>query len=324
VVPEGKSRGPKPALSRASSSSLVEHLAHPNGWWRDTAQRLLVERRDTSVVPLLMRMAAEGTNAVARLHALWTLEGMRHLPASAIEAALRDSNAKVRAAAVRLAEQPLKQAASDDGNAQLREKLLALATDASTDVQIQLALTLSLLPLDEKTKPTILALAGNASTPHAREAASFVAAGFEPVKAEAVVAASGRPLTDEEKRRYDAGRMMYEATCLACHQQHGLGQPGLAPPLAGSEWVAGSERRLIRIVLHGLRGPIKVKGEPFELDMPSLGVLDDEQIASALTYIRREWGHTFEPVSPGAVKKVRDETAEREDAWTMADLLKIP
>jgi mono/diheme cytochrome c family protein/glucose/arabinose dehydrogenase len=324
VVPEGKSRGPKPALSRASSSSLVEHLAHPNGWWRDTAQRLLVERRDTSVVPLLMRMAAEGTNAVARLHALWTLEGMRHLPASAIEAALRDSNAKVRAAAVRLAEQPLKQAASDDGNAQLREKLLALATDASTDVQIQLALTLSLLPLDEKTKPTILALAGNASTPLAREAASFVAAGFEPVKAEAVVAASGRPLTDEEKRRYDAGRMMYEATCLACHQQHGLGQPGLAPPLAGSEWVAGSERRLIRIVLHGLRGPIKVKGEPFELDMPSLGVLDDEQIASALTYIRREWGHTFEPVSPGAVKKVRDETAEREDAWTMADLLKIP
>jgi mono/diheme cytochrome c family protein len=117
---------------------------------------------------------------------------------------------------------------------------------------------------------------------------------------------------------------MYEATCLACHQQHGMGQPGLAPPLVGTEWVAGSENRLIRIVLNGLRGPIKVKGETFEMDMPALGVLDDEQIASVLTYVRREWGHGFDPVTPAAVKKVREETATREDAWTMADLLKIP
>ena len=94
--------------------------------------------------------------------------------------------------------------------------------------------------------------------------------------------------------------------------------------MVGSEWVAGSEHRLIRIVLHGLRGPIKVKGESFELDMPSLGVLDDDQIAAALTYVRREWGHNYDPVSPAAVKKVREETAAREDAWTMVDLLKIP
>ena len=86
----------------------------------------------------------------------------------------------------------------------------------------------------------------------------------------------------------------------------------------------GSERRLARIVINGLRGPIKVKGETFEMDMPALGVLDDEQIASVLTYIRREWGHTFEPVTPAAVKKAREETASREDAWTMPDLLKVP
>jgi mono/diheme cytochrome c family protein len=58
--------------------------------------------------------------------------------------------------------------------------------------------------------------------------------------------------------------------------------------------------------------------------MPALGILDDEQIASALTYVRREWGHTFDPVDPAMVKKVRDETATREDAWTEADLLRIP
>ena len=324
VVPEGKTLGPKPALSKETSAGLVKHLSHPNGWWRDTAQRLLVERNDASVVSPLLRLAADSADAVARLHALWTLEGMGQLPASAVEEALRDSHPKVRAAAVRLAEQPLKQFANGSANAQLREKFFALATDASADVQIQLALSLSLLPPDEKTKATVATLAKNATAPLAHEAASFAAASFEPVKAEPVAVAKGRPLTDEEKRRYDAGRTMYEATCLACHQQHGLGQPGLAPPLVGSEWVAGTERRLIRIVLHGLRGPIKVKGESFELDMPSLGVLDDDQIAAALTYVRREWGHTYEPVGPAAVKKVREETATREDAWTMVDLLKIP
>jgi glucose/arabinose dehydrogenase/mono/diheme cytochrome c family protein len=324
VVPEGNARRPKPAFSGESSAGLVGRLSHQNGWWRDTAQRLLVERKDASIVPALLQMAAEGTEVVARLHALWTLEGMGQLAAPAIEAALRDANAKVRAAAVRLAEEPLRQPAGGSTNGPFREKVLALAADASAETQIQLALSLSALPADEKSKAVIATLATNATGPLARDVAAFAAASLEPAMKEPVAVASGRPLTEEEKRRYDAGRVMYEATCLACHQQHGLGQPGLAPPLAGSEWVSGSEGRLIRIVLHGLRGPIKVKGESFEMDMPSLGVLDDDQIAAALTYTRREWGHTYEPITPAAVKKVRDETAAREDAWTMADLLKVP
>jgi hypothetical protein len=57
--------------------------------------------------------------------------------------------------------------------------------------------------------------------------------------------------------------------------------------------------------------------------MPALGILDDDQIASVLTYIRREWGHAFAPVEPASVT-VRDETASREDAWTMPELLKVP
>jgi glucose/arabinose dehydrogenase/mono/diheme cytochrome c family protein len=323
VAPEGKPRGPRPSLSKETSAGLVKHLSHPNGWWRDTAQRLLVERNDPSVVSALLRLAADSEVPLARLHALWTLEGMEQLPTTAIEAALRDSNPKLRAAAVRLAETPLKQSASSNENTHLRTEMFALATDTNADVQIQLALSLSLQTPDEKTKAIVATLAKSTTAPLAREAASFTAVSFEPAKTEPV-ASKGRPLTDEEKRRFEAGRTMYEATCLACHQQHGLGQPGLAPPLVDAEWVSGSEQRLIRIVLHGLRGPIKVKGESFEMDMPALGVLDDEQIAAALTYIRREWGHAYDPVSPAAVKKVREATAEREDAWTMADLLKIP
>ena len=325
VVPENRTARSMPALTEAASRDLVKHLGHPNGWWRDTAQRLLVERRDSSVVSDLQKLAANDSNAVTRLHALWTLEGMGQISAPMIVAALNDATPKVKAAAVRLAEPYLARATKDPTVAPLCEKVFQMASDASADVQAQLALTLSLLPSDEITRKMLDLLAKNATTALVREAASFTASQFNPEKnSSAMVAAKARSLTAEERKRFDAGKSMYEATCLACHQQHGMGQPGLAPPLLGSEWVAGSERRLIRIVLNGLRGPIKVKGETFEMDMPALGVLDDEQIASVLTYVRREWGHTFEPVTPATVKKVREETASREDAWTMADLLKVP
>ena len=80
----------------------------------------------------------------------------------------------------------------------------------------------------------------------------------------------------------------------------------------------------MRIVLHGLHGPISVKGKPFQLDMPALGVFDDDQIAVILTFIRREWGHTANPVEPELVKTIRAETEKREEAWTEAELLKVP
>ena len=57
--------------------------------------------------------------------------------------------------------------------------------------------------------------------------------------------------------------------------------------------------------------------------MPPLNILSDEEIAGLLTYVRREWGHTASPVSPEFVKEVREKTADRIDAWTQAELLKI-
>jgi mono/diheme cytochrome c family protein len=80
---------------------------------------------------------------------------------------------------------------------------------------------------------------------------------------------------------------------------------------------------LIRIVLNGVRGPIHIQGEVINMEMPNLAVLDDRQVASILTYARREWGHTADPVSPEAVAKVRKETTGRPDAWTEAELLGV-
>lgn len=325
VVPEkGPAPGAKPNLSKATSEELMKTLAHPNGWWRDTAQRLLVERVDASVVPALEKLAASAENPVTRLHALWSLEGMTQLSPALIATAMNDAHPKVRAAGVRLSEEHLRGFAGATNSALLHQRILALAADTSADVQIQLALSLGLLAPGKETEAILTALSASSPVPLAREAAAYSLASLKPAQPETKPLARATPLTDEQKKRFDAGRALYEMTCLACHQQHGMGQPGLAPPLVDSEWVAGSDKRLARIVIHGMRGPIKVKGDTFELDMPSLGVLDDDQIAAVLTYIRREWGHTFAPVEPATVKQVREETATREDAWTMAELLKIP
>jgi len=311
------SRRERPNLSQASSAELVKALEHPNGWWRDTAQRLLVERADASVAPLLRQLAVSGASPVPRLHALWTMEGMQVLSSADVDAALADKQPKVRAVGIRLAEPFLKGAEASVW----RDRIMKFSSDAAAEVQIQLALTVGQSRNEPKVLDYLASLAKNSSTPLARDVAGQYLP--QPKKAPAV-AAKVVPLTAEEQKRFEAGKGLYEQVCLACHQQHGQGQPGLAPPLVGAEWVGFSEQRLIRIVLQGLRGKVKVKGEEFEMDMPALGVLDDEQIAAVLTYVRREWGHTYPAVSPAAVQQVRKATETREDAWTAPELLKIP
>lgn len=125
------------------------------------------------------------------------------------------------------------------------------------------------------------------------------------------------------------GQAMYALMCLVCHQSSGVGSPGLYPPLAGSEWVTGSANRLIRIPLHGLTGPIEVKGQTWKgLNMPAFGTsppLDnDENLAAVLTYIRQAWGNQAPPITPEQVAAVRSETASRTRAWTADELQRIP
>jgi mono/diheme cytochrome c family protein len=124
--------------------------------------------------------------------------------------------------------------------------------------------------------------------------------------------------------RAQLGKKVFVSNCATCHQANGQGVPGQFPPLAGSEWVQGSEERIIRIVLNGLNGPITVEGHDYNNVMPGLGaVLKDEQIANVLSYIRSEWGNTAPEVQPETVAKVRADTASRAGPWTAAELLKI-
>lgn len=116
--------------------------------------------------------------------------------------------------------------------------------------------------------------------------------------------------------------------CGACHGASGQGGP-LAPPLAESEWVLEpNPARLIRIPLHGLTGPIKVKGVDYNMSMAALGTaLSDEDLSAILTYIRQAWGNKAPPVTPEQVKQIRDETSSRPigtQPWTAAELQQVP
>ncbi len=126
------------ALGDASDEDLVSRLADPNIWWRQNAQRLLIDRKSKSSYNLLNDMVVN-PNAMGRLHALWTLEGLAQLRPEQIEHALRDREAGIRENAIRLAELHLSESPA------LVEALLVLKTDSDTRVRFQLLCTLGFL-----------------------------------------------------------------------------------------------------------------------------------------------------------------------------------
>lgn len=131
VVPDGAK--PAPVNLPTEPAKLVTFLNHANGWVRDTAQRLLVEKKDAAIAPDLAALVKAGS-PLAKIHALWTLDGMSALTPDVTSIALKDADAKVRATGVRLADRSL------------AGELLKLASDTSADVQIALGFTASAFP----------------------------------------------------------------------------------------------------------------------------------------------------------------------------------
>jgi putative membrane-bound dehydrogenase-like protein len=140
-VEQSSNRGLRAGLGEASIAMLVTTLAHPNGWHRLAAQRLLIERQDGSAVPLLEKLAAESESPLGRLHALWTLEGLSALTAEHVAAALKDPHPEIRRHAIRLAEAFLPEMAS---------AVVARVEDSDPKVRFQLLLTLGRIPGNDR------------------------------------------------------------------------------------------------------------------------------------------------------------------------------
>jgi mono/diheme cytochrome c family protein len=127
-----------------------------------------------------------------------------------------------------------------------------------------------------------------------------------------------------EQTLVELGKGIY-ANCQPCHQASGLGIAGQFPTLAGTDWVNGSEKRLVAILLKGLMGPLKVGDATYNGAMPAWEkALSDKKLAAVMSYVRASFGNNSPEISEAKVAAARKEFAAQVAPWTEADLLKIP
>jgi mono/diheme cytochrome c family protein len=305
-----------PRMYSETPAQLVAHLASANGWWRDTAQRLLVLRQDKSVAPALDAMARSNANLLARFHAMWTLEGLNALDASLTRALMKDQSPRMRVQAIRASESLYKA-----GNRSFADDYRAMTRDADPNVVIQAMLTTNLLKLS-----------GAADVISAAKAASR-AKGVGLV-ADRVLTPTGpsvaaRPgtLTPEEEKRLESGSDVFSSVCSTCHGADGTGKPlagaapgtMMAPPLAGSPRVQGHRDYIIKVLLGGLTGPID--GRTYSEVMAPLGnATSDEWVAGVASFVRGSFGNTGGMVTPADVARVRATMKARKTMWTAGEL----
>jgi mono/diheme cytochrome c family protein/glucose/arabinose dehydrogenase len=166
VVHESTKRDTTPLSMRSTPAQLVAVLSHPNGWRRDMAQQLLVEQGDKSVVPALRKLASGAGDVRARLHALWTLDGLDAIEPNDVMTALTHANRDVRVSALRLSERWLGQP-----NHPIQGAVLKLLGETDWAVRRQLAATLGELPAQSKEAAVASILERHGDDPIAVDAA---------------------------------------------------------------------------------------------------------------------------------------------------------
>jgi mono/diheme cytochrome c family protein/glucose/arabinose dehydrogenase len=344
-------------IGALQGADLVNMLAYPNAWHREAAQRLMVDRKDLTLVPLLAKLAANG-GPVARVHAFWTLEGMGALKAEHLIPSLREKDPKVQSSALwactRLDAAELSKLetglvlikpAAPEVAPYLARVLGSLGTPKSLDSLAALVKPYSEAAYSKKPASKDLDLKkafvrqATVSGLHGHEAEfakladqndKELIAWLDQGAKGASAAPEGPSLKGEELASFNRGKALFagEAVCFSCHGPDGSGVTALGPPLDGSEWVTGKPETLISILLHGMTGPVTVAGVDYKpsADMPSLGMnpmFTDQKLADVATYVRNEWGNKAPAVTPDLVKKQREATKDRTGRpWTAPELKK--
>jgi mono/diheme cytochrome c family protein len=301
--------GPQPHMLKETPAQLVAHLTHPNGWWRDTAQRMLIVKGDKSVVPALIEMATKNDNHLARLHALWTLEGLDALTPDLVRTAMKDQHPMLRASGIRVAETLLKK-----GDTSLIADIKALRTDKDPSVVLQALYTSKLFNWPNWKLEAQGTLMGSLSV------------GVKEIGAQLLVEEpkiTGK-FTKEERKQVERGQEIFRSLCFACHGFDGNGMPiagregaTLAPPLAGSKTAVQGDA-IIRVMMNGLSGPIN--GKTYEAQMVTMASNNDEWISDVTSYIRKAFGNNGKLVTKQEVAKLRKELSKRTTPWTIEEL----
>jgi len=303
----------RPHMLDESSAELVAHLDNPNGWWRENAQKLLVVRGDTTVAGTLRELATGSPNHLTRIHALWTLDGLNALDNGTLLSGLQDTDARVRKTAAWIAD-----GSGWEGNSEVSSAVMSLKDDADPEVRFQLALNLrgdntpaSKAVLDDLVQRYPADIFAQSQRHYEKQLIDRRRARKEAAR-----------LAIEDQRLVKKGEIIFKEYCATCHGADGQGiniggGEAAAPALARNADVNGDQDKLIKILLHGLTGPIN--GKTYTNTMPAVAG-DDEYIASVLSYIRNDLGNKARAVRVDGVKRVRERNADRKTPWTKEEL----
>ena len=319
IIHEDMVPGPKPELLNKNSAELLPHLGHPNGWWRNTAQKLIILKKDKSIVRDLVEIVEGNENwftrmlhsgkdfGLERLHALWTLEGLDAIEKPLLKTALKDKDPRVRVGAIRICEHYLKK-----NDREIFEELKSLAHDPEIEVLQQVILSLRIN--NETSKSTVKSILDSHPDNEVIKitAAENLYPSFSAIQ----------ELREKYRLRGGATQMVngykiFNAYCSTCHGADGKGIHQLAPSLVGSPRVTGDYEVPVKILLNGLSGP--VDGVEYNGPMAAVANESDQYIADVLSYIRTHLNHS-ESIWDGRVRGIREKTKDRNTYWTLKEL----
>ncbi len=333
VTAKGRAPIKQPNLAAMKPAELLEQLRSPERWTRQQAKRLLFDMPSADVLAAADAFVVKLPSATPQderllLEVTGVFEAHEAPRLSLLKKLIAAKDARVRAYGARVAGMWASQLS--ESLALLRERV----QDENSRVRLEAVVAASYIPKAEAVE-IVAAAVDRPRDPFLDYAMRQSARALQPRWAKAFAAnqlklgsdaqtAYLKDLLGKPPKQVSPGEALYEMACLPCHQPEGKGLPGVYPPLAGSEWVRSDASRLIKIVLHGLQGPITVAGQTFggpgAVPMPALGGLTDEQIADVLTFVRGTFGAGATMVKPSDVQAVRAATGSREAAWTVEEL----
>ncbi|MEP7323161.1 MAG: c-type cytochrome [Saprospiraceae bacterium] len=307
VTHENFKRDPvQPKLLSKSSSELIPYLSHPNSWWRDMAQQLIIIHGDTSVKSSLEKIVIDhlsnNRNHLAALHSLWSLEGLDVITPSIVLKAAQSKEPTIRKASIWLGEKWI-----NKNDLAFIKSIEPLKNDSDPDVVIQLYLSLrnNTSTLAKSIVEYILQHYPD------NEVIQYSHSVFKESYARAQAEQERiNHLSNADKKLIAQGAITFKQFCSNCHGPDGKGikignTPMPAPPLSGSPRVNGDKIMLIQIALFGLKGPVDDKIYPGVM-LPQKHQ-SDEWIASVLSYIRNsnDLGNKSSTVTKEEVEDIR-------------------
>lgn len=309
-----------PRLLEKSTSELVSYLSHPNGWWRDTAQKLIILRKDReTVVSQLEKMILEKGSDLGRLHALWTLEGLGKISSQILLASLNDQSSVLRTHGVRVAEPFL---AQND-----QQIIDALASSPHLDDDLEFAIQIiNSIGFSNPEEPQLQSLVDLLVQKH-RDNETIQ--GIQKLKGSILADRAEERARELQDRAFAQamthGKEIYQQLCFSCHGADGKGTPMpgqkghfLAPSFVHNPRLAGGDASSIRTLLHGLTG--EIDGKKYEGLMVSMASNNDQWIADIVTYIRNSFDNNYGITTPQTVAALRNHHASRKEPWTQKEI----